>query len=120
MDKNTGNIGIMCSCFGQDVSLPHLCHQFSVLGMDSCDGSNVLTVLQHLEELAVPQHEHVLIGHEHLEGVHSFLSHQLLHLGSHLQKGEELMWWRNGCHHKEVQKLVVILCLLIHKKHSGN
>lgn len=116
MNKITGNIRIMYSRFRQDVSLPHLCHQFSVLGVDSCDRSDVLTVLQSLEELAVPQHEHVLIGHEHLEGVHSFLSHQFLHLSSHLQEGEESMWWRAICHHEEVQKLVVILplyCVLI-------
>lgn len=63
----------------------HLSHQFSILSMHSCYSSDVLTVLQGLEELTVSQHEHVLIGHEHLKGVHSFLSHQLLHLSSHLQ-----------------------------------
>ena len=70
------------------MTLPHLCHQFPVLSVDSCYSSDVLTVLQSLEELAVPQHEHVLIGHEHLEGIHSLLPHQLLHLSSHLQEGK--------------------------------
>lgn len=67
------------------MTLPHLCDQFPVLSVDSCYSADVLTVLQSLEELTVPQHEHVLIGHEHLKGIHSFLSHQLLHLRSHLQ-----------------------------------
>lgn len=66
--------------------LSHLCHQFPILSMHSCYSSDVLTVLQDLEELAVSQHVHVLIGHEHLKGIHSFLSHQLLHLSSHLQE----------------------------------
>lgn len=65
--------------------MAHLRHQLSILGVDSGYGSDVLTVLQGLEELTVPQHERVLIGHEHLEGIHSFLSHQLLHLSTHLE-----------------------------------
>lgn len=71
--------------------LAHLCHQFPVLSVDSRYGPNVLAVLQGLEELAVPQHEHVLIGHEHLEGIHPFLPHQLLHLSSYLRGGEQLV-----------------------------
>lgn len=69
-----------------EMILTHLCHQFPVLSMDSCYSSNVLTVLQGLEKLTVSQHEHVLIGHEHLKGIHSFLSHQLLHLSMYLQE----------------------------------
>lgn len=65
--------------------LTHLGHQLAVLGVHSGDGADVLAVLQNLEELAVSQHEHVLIGHEHLEGVHPFFPHQRLHLGLHLQ-----------------------------------
>lgn len=65
--------------------MAHLRHQFSILGVDSRYSSDVLTVLQGLEELTVPQHEHILIGHEHLEGIHSFLSNQLLHLSAHLE-----------------------------------
>lgn len=53
--------------------------------MDSGYSTDILTVLQGLEELTVPQHERVLVGHEHLEGIHSFLSHQLLHLSAHLE-----------------------------------
>lgn len=70
--------------------LPHLGHQFPVLSVDSCDASNVLAVLQGLEKLAVSQHEHVLVGHGHLEGVHSFLPHQLLHLSLYLQGGGDV------------------------------
>lgn len=64
--------------------LPNLSDQLPVLSVDSCNGPDVLTVLQSLEELAVPQHERLLVGHEHLERVHSFLSHKFLHLISHL------------------------------------
>lgn len=64
--------------------LPNLGDQLPVLSVDPCNGPNVLTVLQGLEEFAVPQHERLLVGHEHLEGVHSFLSHKFLHLISHL------------------------------------
>lgn len=68
------------------VQQQHLCHQLAVLSVDSCDSSDVLTVMQRLEELTVSQHEHVLVGHEHLKGIHSMLSHQLLHLSSYLQR----------------------------------
>lgn len=62
----------------------HLGHQLSVLSVDACDGPDVLTGLQRLVELRVPQHHHVFVGHEHLEGVHSMLPHQGLHLVTHL------------------------------------
>lgn len=68
------------------MTVPHLCDQFPVLSVDSCYSADVLAVLQSLEELAVLQHEHVLVGHEHLKGIHSFLSHQRLHLRPHLQE----------------------------------
>lgn len=80
----------MSRCGGFEMA--HLRHQFSILGMDSCYGTDVLTMLQGLEELTVPQHEHVLIGHEHLEGIYSFLPHQFLHLGAHLEDMNARTW----------------------------
>ena len=68
---------------------PHLRHQLPVLGVDPGHGADVLAVLQGLEELAVPQHELVLVGHEELEGVDPVLPHQLLHLSLHLEEEEE-------------------------------
>lgn len=53
----------------------HLCHQLSILCMDTCDSPNVLTGLQRLVELRVLQHHHVFVGHVHLERVHSMLPH---------------------------------------------
>lgn len=66
------------------IHFPNLGHQLPVLSMYTAYGSDVLTVLQGLEQLAVPQHVHVLVSHVHLEGVHSFFSHQCLHLSPHL------------------------------------
>lgn len=56
----------MCLAVKQFVVL-HLCHQLSILSMDACNGSDVLTGLKRLVELRVPQHHHVFVGHEHLE-----------------------------------------------------
>lgn len=67
----------------------HLCHQLSVLSVDTCDGPDVFTGLQRLVELRVPQHHHVFVGHEHLERVHSVLPHQGLHLITHLSAGHK-------------------------------
>lgn len=66
----------------------HLCHQLSVLSVDASDGPDVLTGLQRLVELRVPQHHHIFVGHEHLERVHSVLPHQGLHLATHLITGQ--------------------------------
>lgn len=60
-------------------------HQFSVLGVDAGDGSDLFTAVQHLVELRVLQHHQIFIRHEHLEGVNASLRHQHLHLPAHLQ-----------------------------------
>lgn len=62
----------------------YLCDQLSILRMDTGHSTDILTVLQGLKQLAVPQHVHVLICHEHLEGVHTFVPHQHLHLSPNL------------------------------------
>lgn len=62
----------------------YLRNQLSILGMDAGHSTDILTVLQGLKQLAVPQHVHVLICHEHLEGVHPFVPHQRLHLSPNL------------------------------------
>lgn len=80
----------ICVNYSRYNGLKYLSHQFSILSMDPCYGANVLAVLQGLEELTVPQHVHVLIGHEHLKGIHSFLPHQLLHLSAHLHGRESV------------------------------
>lgn len=79
--------------------LPHLGHQLAVLGVHPGDGADVLAVLHHLEELAVSQHEHVLIGHEHLKGIHPFFPHQRLHLGLHLQGRRRRLNRGSAAHH---------------------
>lgn len=63
----------------------HLGHQLSVFSVDSGNGTDVLTGLQSLVELWIPQHHHVFVGHEHLEGVHSMFPHQGLHLIKYLR-----------------------------------
>lgn len=70
----------VCEC----LCVMYLCHQLSILGMDACDGPDVLTGLQCLVQLRVPQHHHVFVGHEHLEGVDPMFPHQGLHLVTHL------------------------------------
>ena len=45
----------------------------SVLRVHLADGADLLAGLEALQHLVVPKHEHVLVGHEHLEGVDAAL-----------------------------------------------
>jgi len=71
----------------------HLGHQLAVLGVDAGDGPEVAAGAEDLVELAVPQHVQVLVGHEHLEGVHPLLPHQCLHLRPHLRRDGGSAGW---------------------------
>lgn len=66
------------------ISMVYLSNQLSILRMDTGHSTDVFTVLQGLEQLAVPQHVHVLIRHEHLKRVHPLVPHQRLHLSPNL------------------------------------
>lgn len=86
----------------------HLCHQLSILSMDTCDGSDVFTCLQHLIELRVPQHHHIFVGHEHLEWVHSMLPHQGFHLVTYLITGQR---WIESESQSQLSNKKVLICI---------
>ena len=50
-----------------------LCDEVSVLGVDLGDGADLLALGEGRVQLLVAKHEHILVGHEHLEGVDALL-----------------------------------------------